>query len=57
MAQKNAIIKRSAIFTHFFETLSKLPTIEVIFDQVLKKLGENCGIFNNSIIQGHMCQF
>ena len=55
MAQKYAFIKTAAIFPDFFETLSKWPPRYLVgyFDQVLKKLGKNCGFFDVSILGAH----
>ena len=55
VAQKYAIDKKSAIFTQFLWDLVKMTILRVSpFDQVSKKLGKNCGFFNNSIFLGHM---
>ena len=45
------LIKYPQFLANFFETWSKLLTH---FDQVSKKLGKNCGFFDNNIFMGHM---
>ena len=55
MPHKYAFIKKSAILVQFFWDLVKTTTSFVgHFDQVSKKLGQNCGFFNKSIFVVHV---